>query len=140
MSNPKGELTLEGVNCGKEPEFTQTATGKEKVKFSVAFGKSKKVGDTWENGATWWLSCTSFDMDVIDKVRALVHKGTKGINLKAYPDPFTGTDGQVLVSWKVTDISLADGQTQHGRDKANGYVKEPEPVEAGEDDAELCPF
>ena len=53
MANGIASITIVG-NVGREPE----QSGKGPAKFSVAVGKSKKVGDEWKTNTTWFnVSC-----------------------------------------------------------------------------------
>lgn len=62
-------------NVGADPELKTFGNGNRVAKFNVAFNRSFKKGDEWQNETTW-MSC-QFWNNKADRVMASVTKGTQ---------------------------------------------------------------
>lgn len=62
-------------NVGADPEVKTFENGNRVAKFNVAFNRSFKKGDEWQNETTW-LSCQCWNGKA-DKVMETVTKGSR---------------------------------------------------------------
>jgi single-stranded DNA-binding protein len=135
----KATIHIENAYCHKPAELKDSQSGKPIAIFTLMTSTDKRnATGGFDRGPTTFWNCVAFG-SMAQKAGEILTGGVRGVDAVGVwtADEYQGKIyNKVLIFEQGGTLKLHDGQTQHGRDKANGYVKEPE---SGEDDADI-PF
>jgi single-strand DNA-binding protein len=137
-------------NLGRDPETRHLASGESVTNFSVAVTESWKTKDGEKKENTTWYRVNAFGK-LSDICSTWLKKGSQVlIEGKMGSRKWTDKDGIERESWELKADQMqmlggrqdnqSSGQTDHGREKADGYAPAPKPQpKPGYDDSDI-PF